>query len=307
MTKGTPDSLNEDQLALADQTHRELGMNKSFIGTEPNLPEHRSSIGATILAEGLEQKSRKPPSIYEGSKLRKYCPLLIETPPTGWPIKQRTCSYKSPFGSYATNTMVGNAENTVPGLIAVQQDQVVEDHDSDEDDEEEDNEYVRRLFRPKLPPSIKADFSLCDTCYTTSKEFSYTHIGVSRRKNLLVAAPDGFWKSVSCCVLGAVIDYAWKKSRSITGATDAVTVPTYTSGKRVFGSKMTDILLLSDNPILPRLQTSLRVNLDYRSPREENQPPDFSPYGGMGQHGLTRGRIYRKETEKVRDYLLETV
>jgi len=49
------------------------------------------------------------------------------------------------------------------------------------DDEEDDNKinlekHMGSLFGPR-PPFIQHDFSLCDGCYRTSKQFGYLSIG----------------------------------------------------------------------------------------------------------------------------------
>lgn len=158
--------------------------------------------------------------------------------------------------------MAVETEDAVPGLINIPKGHLEDDGDSDNDEDERVKELARRLSVPQVP-SIDHDFTLCDACYRISKEFGYLHIGGSKWQHLLTARLGDVSKPVSCCVLRAVIDHIRDKTGIIPGSTQGLAIPSANCENSSFGSKMSDILIFTDGPILREIDSALRFKWEW--------------------------------------------
>jgi hypothetical protein len=162
----------------------------------------------------------------------------------------------------------------VPELVHISTDSFGNDHDNDDNDDEETERAQGTLQQLQLPSiedsSIEHDFSLCDACYTTSKKHSYLHIGGKLWEYLLFKNYGHISLHGSCCVLGAIICHSRIKPRTILNATEGDIVSSTSQAARSFGSKMSDILLLTDRPILREIESALRVEWEDVRVNEED-------------------------------------
>jgi hypothetical protein len=211
--------------------------------------EKGGSIPQALTANSSLRQGRNPNAAY-----------AKRSPPWKSPTQTPSTSLygQGPYEDQSYRSYLGDeARLDVPGLLADAHTVDGAADSDDYDDDEIEQEHMRSLVSPQLP-SIEHDFRLCNACYTTSKELGYLNIGGPRWESLLAAEFGQLCEPVSCCVLGAVI-YHTRKKRAVTiGSLSSVPIPALFSADNSFGSKMADIFLFSDEPILFELSSSLK-------------------------------------------------